>query len=170
MKQNIVLIGMMGCGKTTVGERLSEELGMPFIDTDTLIEETYGPIPELFEKKGEEFFRDAETRIVSEVASREGVIISTGGGVVLREENVIALRKNGVLIFLDRPLKLIAENIDCSGRPLLKNGPGALFEIMEKRYPLYKAYCDYHVVSGNDISHTVRTIIELLKNDGVISP
>ncbi|NLW02799.1 MAG: shikimate kinase [Clostridiaceae bacterium] len=169
MKQNIVLIGMMGCGKTTVGKRLSEQLNMPFIDTDVLIEETYGPIPKLFER-GEDYFRDAESKIISEIASFEGAVISTGGGVVLREENVKALKEKGFLIFIDRPVHLIAESIDFKGRPLLSNGPEILHELMEKRYPLYKAYCDYHVVSDNDISRTVRTIIEILKNDGVISP
>ncbi|HOQ76127.1 MAG TPA: shikimate kinase [Thermoclostridium sp.] len=169
MKQNIVLIGMMGSGKTSVGKRLSQELNMPFIDTDTLIEEEYGPIPKLFEM-GEECFRDAESKIISRVSSLEGAIISTGGGAVLRDENVKALRNNGVLVFIDRPVHFIAENIDCSCRPLLKNGPEALHELMEKRLPIYKACCDYHVVSDNDISNTVLTIIELLKNDGVIRP
>ena len=134
MKQNIVLIGMMGCGKTTVGKRLSEQLNMPFIDTDVLIEETYGPIPKLFER-GEDYFRDAESKIISEIASFEGAVISTGGGVVLREENVKALKEKGFLIFIDRPVHLIAESIDFKGRPLLSNGPEILHELMEKRYP-----------------------------------
>lgn len=166
--KNIVLIGIMGCGKTTVAKRLSSELGWPFVDTDALIEKTYGPIPKLFEK-GEGFFRDAESRIVSQIASLDGTIISTGGGVVLREENVKALKKNGVLIFIDRPVRLIAESIDCSGRPLLKDGPGALYKLAERRYPLYQACCDYHVVSNKDVSHTVRAIMEILKKDGFIN-
>jgi len=61
------------------------------------------------------------------------------------------------------------DSIDCEGRPPLKNGPEALYELMEKRYPLYKAFCDYHVVSDNNLSHTIQTIMEILKNDGVIS-
>lgn len=169
MKRNIVLIGLTGCGKTTVGERLSHELGMPLVDTDALIEETYGPIPELFEN-GEEYFREAESKIVSRIASLDGVIISTGGGVVLREGNIRELKKNGVIFFIDRPVAYIAESIDCSGRPLLKNGPQVLHELAEKRYPLYKAFCDYHVVSDNNLSNTVNTILEILRRDGFIAP
>lgn len=167
--KNIVLIGIMGSGKTTVAEALSRELDMPFLDTDALVERTYGPIPGLFER-GEDCFRDAESRIISQIADLEGTIISTGGGVVLREENIRALKKNGVIFFIDRPVRLIAESIDCSGRPLLKNGPQALYELMEKRFPLYKACCDYHVISDRDLAHTVQTIMEILKNDGFITP
>ena len=168
MKKNIVLIGMMGCGKTTVAERLSQELNRPFMDTDALIEEAYGPIPKLFER-GEDCFRDAESRIVSQIANHEGAIISTGGGVVLWAENIKPLKKRGVLFFIVRAIHLIFGSIDCEGRPPLKNWPEALYELMEKRYPLYKAFCDYHVVSDNNLSHTIQTIMEILKNDGVIS-
>lgn len=118
MKQNIVLIGMMGCGKTTVGKRLSEQLNMPFIDTDVLIEETYGPIPKLFER-GEDYFRDAESKIISEIASFEGAVISTGGGVVLREENVKALKEKGFLIFIDRPVDKYEEAFFLQGLNIL---------------------------------------------------
>jgi len=169
MKQNIVLTGMSGCGKTTVGEQLARELGMPFMDTDAMIEEMYGPIPELFEK-GEEFFRNAESRIVSRVSSLEGVIIATGGGVVLREKNIRLLKKNGIIIFIDRPAAYIAESIDFSKRPLLKGGPEALYELSEKRHPLYMACCDYRVVSDNDLSHTVNAILEILRDCGFITP
>jgi len=167
--RNIVLIGIMGCGKTTVAERLSQELKMPFMDTDALIEKEYGPISRLFER-GEEYFRKVESQSVSRVSSMEGVIISTGGGVVLREENVRSLKQNGIIIFIDRPVHFIVNSIDCSNRPLLKNGPEALYALAEKRYPIYKACCDYHVVSDNDLSHTVQRIMEILMKEGFINP
>ncbi|HOK42608.1 MAG TPA: shikimate kinase [Thermoclostridium caenicola] len=167
--KNIVLIGIMGCGKTTVAERLGEELKRPVLDTDALIEKDFGPIPKLFEQ-GEDYFREVESQIISRVSALEGVIISTGGGAVLREENVKALKKNGIIIFIDRPVDFIVKDIDCSGRPLLKNGPEALRSLAEKRYPIYKACCDYHVVSDNDLSHTIQRIVEILRKDGFIGP
>ena len=165
---NIVLTGIMGSGKTTVGKLLSEKLNMAFVDTDELIENKYGKIPELFEK-GEEYFRKLEHDVVLEVSEMEGVVIATGGGVVKRKDNVDALKRKGVIFFLDRPLDDILSDIKTSSRPLLKNGKGKLVEIYNERYQLYKATCDVHVknTSGPEeaVADIIKTWIKLGKSD-----
>lgn len=135
-KSNIVLIGMPGCGKTTVGRLLSEQLGMPLVDTDEeIVKRTGCAIPKLFEQRGEAGFRDEESAVVREVSARQGVIIATGGGAVLRPENVRFLKGNGRLYFLDRPLEALVATAD---RPL-----SADREALEKRYrERYGRYCD----------------------------
>lgn len=135
-KRNIVLIGMPASGKTTVGTILSKNLGMPLIDTDSEICKFTGrAIPEIFAESGEAGFRDIEAQIIKEVSARQGVIISTGGGAILRRENTELLRENGRIYFLDRPLELLITTDD---RPLSSNRAD-----LEKRYnERYDIYCD----------------------------
>ena len=135
-KENVVLIGMPGSGKSTVGVLLAERLGRPMCDTDTLIIERTGrAIPEIFATDGECVFRDLESHVIAElVAERTGHIIATGGGAILRDENVTELRRNGRLYFLDRPL---SELLPTEDRPL-----SASKEAIEKRYgERYDRYC-----------------------------
>jgi shikimate dehydrogenase len=135
-KENPVLIGMPGCGKTTVGNLLAKQKGRVLLDTDELIVQAAGlPIPEIFERYGEAYFRDLETHVIRNlVADRTGVVIATGGGVVLRKENVDALRRNGRLYFLDRAPK---DLIPTEDRPL-----SSTIEAMELRYrERYAKYC-----------------------------
>lgn len=135
-KENAVLIGMPGCGKTTIGKALAERLGKKFIDTDDEITHTAGKTPaQIITEQGEAAFRDIESRVISEVSAVQGAVIATGGGAVLRKENISALRENGEILFLDRPLEQLAVTFD---RPLSQNR-----ELLEKRYaeryPLYIA-------------------------------
>ena len=105
-KENIVLTGMPGSGKTTVGRLLAEELGRPYLDVDTLIREKTGMAPgEIIATQGEPAFRDVETEVIRGVAERNGCVIATGGGAILRRENVDLLRRNGRIFFLDRPVE-----------------------------------------------------------------
>ncbi len=143
-KENIVLIGMPGCGKSTVGKRLAEQLGRPLIDTDEVICARYGKTPaEIIEADGERAFRDLESAVIrEEIASHNGCIIATGGGAILRDENVKNLRKNGRLFFLDRPLEMLVASDD---RPLSKDRA-----LLERRYAeRYDRYCQIadHMVS-----------------------
>ncbi len=104
---NVVITGFMCSGKTSVGKKLAEKLNFDFLDTDDLIENKVGMrITEIFEKYGEPYFRELETQIIKEVSEKDKLVISTGGGVVLREENVNNLRKNGVIINLVANLRL----------------------------------------------------------------
>ena len=156
-KQNIVLVGMPGSGKTTVGKKLAEKLKRKFFDTDIIITEKEGSTPaDIIRTKGEEVFRDIESTVCRELASEQGVIISTGGGAILRKENVLNLKKNGLLFFIDRPLEAIKPTKD---RPL-SSSEDKLRQVYEYRYPIYTRETDYHIVSDNIIEHTIDKILE----------
>lgn len=120
--RNVVLIGFMGAGKTAVGKSLAQHLSSSFIDTDHLIEKRTGKqIKEIFAEQGEEAFRKLETETVKEVSEKEDQVIAVGGGAVLREENVQALKKNGVLVYLKADLAILFERTKgTQKRPLLE--------------------------------------------------
>ncbi len=156
--ENIVLVGMPGSGKSTLGRLLSEKLGREFIDTDTLIEEKYGKIPEIFEKHGEGYFRHLESEAVFEASIKQGKIIATGGGAVLREENRRYLHHNGKVIFLNRDINALPTD----GRPLSRDIQ-ALEQMYEKRLPLYRQTCDYELNMQNDISENLNKLLKIIK-------
>ncbi|GFR36414.1 shikimate kinase [Thermobrachium celere] len=107
---NIVLIGMPGCGKTTIGVKLAEKLGIPFFDTDMLIEKIYNEtIPEMF-KKGEEYFRLRESQVVELVSNKDCCVISTGGGVILNDNNIKNLKRRGVIFFYKQRFRCHNQN------------------------------------------------------------
>ena len=158
-KQNIVLIGMPGSGKTTVGKVLSRVLGKDFLDTDKIIEEKYGSAPsEIIREKGEQAFRDIESQVCLELQNKTGAVIATGGGAILREENVSALKKNGVLIFLDRKFENIRPTRD---RPL-SDSKDKLAEVFKTRYPIYCGAADIHIRSSENVRRTVDGILRAL--------
>jgi shikimate dehydrogenase len=135
-KQSIVLIGMPSSGKSTVGRILAKRLGRTFFDTDVLIEENEGmSIPEIFERYGEKGFRDIECAAVRAVADKTSAVIATGGGVILKKENLDALRENGKLIFIDRPLSQLIPTPD---RPL-SSTPEAVTKRYNERIDIYKS-------------------------------
>lgn len=161
IKKNIVLIGMPGCGKTTIGMELSKRLNVEFCDIDEYIVTTGGKsISEIFEK-GEEHFREIETKAVEEVSKTFPKIISTGGGAVKKARNIEILKKNGIIIFIDRPVENIASDVDIKSRPLLKDGVEKLYKLYEERYPLYEACCDYKVENIN-IEDCIKKVILML--------
>lgn len=136
--RNIVLIGMPGCGKTTIGRIISEKTGKKFVDLDEEIVKKAGKsIPEIFEEVGEPGFRDIETEVAAELGKQRGLVIATGGGAVLREENVYALKQNSLMIHIKRPLEELAMN----GRPLSKDIE-ALRKMETVRMPIYEAAAD----------------------------
>lgn len=154
--KNIILIGMPGCGKTTIGRVLADLLGRPFIDCDEQIIKTAGcSIPDIFEQRGEAGFRALETQITARFAKESGLVIATGGGVVTRAANHDLLRQNAFIIHLERTLN----ELDITGRPLsLKNN---LEEMASVRMPMYQALADF-TVSVQDARQTAQEIVHLL--------
>lgn len=135
--QNIALIGMPGCGKTTVGRALADLLGRPFYDADEQIEARAGrKIPDIFAQDGEAAFRKLETEVLAELSRQSGAVIATGGGVVTCEENRDLLRQNSTIVWLQRDL----HSLPLAGRPVSQSRP--LNELAAERMPLYRAWCD----------------------------
>lgn len=160
MKDKVVIIGMPGSGKTTIGKILGRELDLKFYDMDEYIQErTSKSILELFED-GEDYFRNIETDMCRELSKEKNVLISTGGGVVKKKENIDVLKKDALIIFLDRPVEKILEDVDVSKRPLLKDGKERIINLYNERYELYKKYADEIVVNDADMIE----VIERLKN------
>ena len=142
---NLVLIGMPGSGKSTVGKILSRMLCMPLADTDALVEQTAGKtIPELFAQEGETAFRDRETAAARQAASLDNTVIATGGGIILRPENMAALSATGLVFFRDRDLADILW-VDHMGRPLVGSDPDKLRLLYTQRIELYRKYAQYTI-------------------------
>ncbi|MGC9046276.1 MAG: shikimate kinase [Thermodesulfovibrio sp.] len=140
--KNIVLIGFMGTGKSSVGKILSKKLGFKFIDVDKVIEKTTGmKISEIFSRFGEPCFRDIESEVINLITQKNRQVIATGGGVVLREENMKKLKENGVIFCLKASENVIFERVKhCKDRPLLQveNPEKRIKELLEKRKHLYE--------------------------------
>ncbi|MBI2486602.1 MAG: shikimate kinase [Deltaproteobacteria bacterium] len=140
--KNIFLIGFMGAGKTSVARMLAKKLQLSFCDLDETIEKELGmKIPEIFSTYGEDFFRDAESKVLRSVAQRERQVIATGGGVVLREENWEVMEKKGVTIYLKAPAVVLYNRVkDNTSRPLLQveNPFDKVKELLSKRMSLYE--------------------------------
>lgn len=141
MTKNIVLTGLMGSGKTTVGKKLAAKLNMKFTDTDELIvKKAQKSINQIFADDGEKFFRDLESEIIKEVSNQENLVISTGGGAVIKEENINNLKKNGILFYLFAPAEELFIRIkDDNQRPLIKteNPLKTLKNLLEAREKFY---------------------------------
>ncbi len=158
-KQNTVLIGMPSCGKSTVGRRIAELTGRRFIDTDELITKAAGyDIPTIFRERGEAGFRKIECEAVAEAAKESGAVIATGGGAVLNAENLRALRQNGVICFIDRPLSMLGGTPD---RPLAQNDR-ALAALYARRYPIYTSAADVSIPGDGTVEETAQKLISRL--------
>ncbi len=158
-KENIVLIGMPSCGKSTVGQRLAKALGREFYDSDKEILPYLGmPINDYFESKGEALFREFERNVIYELSKKSGCVIATGGGVPLFSENMERLRRNGIVVFLDRsPEKLLAT----PDRPL-SSDPEKLMKRYRERYSIYCKEADIHIPADKGINEVLDEVIKNL--------
>ena len=155
--ENIILIGMPGCGKTTVGKLLAAETGKEFVDADEKIVELAGKsIPAIFAEDGEEVFRALETKVLTELGKRSGLVIATGGGCVTKECNYPLLHQNGTIFYLQRD----PDKLPIDGRPLSQAGD--LARMYETRRPMYEAFADHEIDNNGSIADTLRSIGELL--------
>ena len=154
---NIILVGMPGCGKTTVGNLLASHYGRKLVDTDELIVKKAGKsIPEIFAEQGETGFRKIEAEIIKEVGKEKEPVIATGGGVIVTPENFDALRQNGTVIFINRNIDVLPTD----GRPLSQKND--LNEMFKKRLPLYRKICHFEVDGNGTPREVVERIEKLL--------
>lgn len=152
--ENLILIGMPGCGKSTIGQKLAQRLGRSFVDTDVDIVDKVGNIPAYFVEFGESQFRLVETEVLARVCKESGRVIATGGGCVTREENYNLLHQNGTIIWIQRPL----EELSSEGRPLSqRDGVEALYQ---QRKGLYERFADVIVENRGDVEDVVEGILK----------
>ncbi|MDH5544864.1 MAG: shikimate kinase AroK [Gammaproteobacteria bacterium] len=168
-KKNIILVGPMGAGKTTIGIQLAKQLDREFIDSDREIEKRTGAtIPLIFELEGEEGFRKREASVISELVQMQNIVLATGGGAVLRQENREALSRGGLVIYLKSDVEQLFERTSKDkSRPLLQTDDPKrkLTEILHQREPLYEAIADLVVKTGdNSVKSVVDRICKLLKS------
>jgi len=160
---NIILIGLSGCGKTCLGNIISKEEEINFIDLDEYIEEKNNiTIKDMF-NISEEFFRDRETEAAKEVSKLENTLIATGGGVIKRKENMDALGRSGCIIFIDRKPEKIIETLDISNRPLLKEGKEKIYDLHKERYKLYKKYAHITIDNNGSKEKAINIIKDIIK-------
>jgi shikimate kinase len=170
--KSIVLIGMMGAGKSSVGRLLQRRLGLDRFDTDEIVSKQFGiSIPEIFAKHGEEKFREAETQALRELAGKAAAIVVTGGGIVLRDENVDLLKQMGTVVWLEAAEETLLERASRRGnRPLLQteNPRAALSQLLTARTPLYATAADMRVETTKLTHDEVADIIlaEIEKRNG----
>ncbi len=151
----IVLVGLMGAGKSSVGRRLAEKLGLPFVDADQEIETAAGkPVSEIFADHGEDYFREGERKVIARLLGNGAQVLATGGGAYINEETRARIQQQGVSIWLKAPLQLLMKRVmKRQGRPLLQaTDPEAVMrELVEKRYPAY-GLADV-TVESRDVQH-----------------
>lgn len=162
MLNKLVFVGMMGCGKTTLASRISEKLKWRFVDVDTFIEENYKAIPEIFNQVGEAGFRQLETKCLAEVLEQAPDLISTGGGLVTRTENVVLLKQYDYkIVYIKVDFEVLVKRLEFQrdSRPLLKSSDWKkdLYDLIAEREPIYLSVAD-EIVKNNDDS--TETIIE----------
>ena len=156
---NISLIGMPGCGKSALGRGLALVLKRPFYDCDKRVERQSGmSVAQIFEKGAEGAFRELEVLCIRECAGFENAVIATGGGAVLDGRNMEALKENGVIVFINRPIEYILKDIETQNRPLLKGGKERLRLLYDQRLPLYKKYADIEILNDSTKDDALKRI------------
>lgn len=163
--RSLVLVGLMGAGKSSVGRRLAQAIGFDFVDADTEIEKAAGAtIPEIFAEHGEAAFRDGERKVIARLLGQKRIVLATGGGAYMNPETRRRIAASGISIWLKADLDVLVRRCARRGhRPLLQNGDirGTLARLMEERYPVY-AEADITVISS-DVPHE-EVVDEILRH------
>lgn len=161
---NIYLTGIMSCGKTVKGKRVARSLGWEFVDADDYIEKISGRTVKQLFAEGEHVFRKWESRAMYELSLRKNTVVATGGGAILKDENVSAMKLSGIIVLIERKIEDILNGINTDTRPLLKEGKDKLVNIYESRKDRYYSTCDVVVKSYEyDIYKTVKDIVKVIK-------
>ena len=165
LDRHIFMIGMQGCGKSSLGKRVARETGLPFADTDTWVAQSAGcTVNEFFEQFGEEAFRRAETRVLAALTRARPMIISTGGGTVMNPVNRHIMRSWGRIVLIDRPLEDILGDIKLDRRPTLRDGGLAEVErVYRERIPVYRELADITLRNDQGYHMAVYTLSRLVK-------
>lgn len=168
-KKNIFLIGFMGCGKSTMAKLLAEELGMTLVEMDETIEREEGrTINEIFATDGENYFRDVESQLIVRIADEGGMVVSSGGGAILREENVANMKKNGMVIYFSATPETIYQRVkNSTNRPLLNGNMNVEYitQLMEKRIARYEKAADKTIiVDEKEKPQVLEEMLELIDN------
>ncbi|MBQ4465810.1 MAG: shikimate kinase [Oscillospiraceae bacterium] len=160
----IFLCGFMGCGKSTIGQKLAKKLNVPFTDMDEYIEQQAGKtIPEIFAQEGEEHFRDLETGAVRDLSEREGVI-ACGGGAMLRDINAKIAAEHGIVLFLDVPFRTCYLRIANTDRPIVRRSSRQeLYNLYRKRRGVYRRHSTHQIDAGQSATVMVQKITALLE-------
>ena len=152
--ENIVFVGMPGCGKSTIGKLIAQQLEKRFVDTDEEIVKLTGmSIPEIFKQFGESQFRQYETTVLKELGKQSGLVIATGGGCVTRAENHASLHQNGNIIWIQRDIAVLPVD----GRPLSQQNK--LHDLYQIRKPMYEVFSDHVVMNNGELQDTIRSVL-----------
>ncbi len=164
MDRHVFLIGMPGSGKSSLGKRLAGRLGVPYVDTDTVIAEMTGmTVQQIFDGPGEQAFRNAETNLLMYLADHSPSIVSTGGGMVMREENRLIMRNQGVIILIDRPLEDILSDIKLDRRPMLAlKGKDEVVRLYENRIDTYREVADAALDNSQGYTNGIMNLEKLV--------
>ena len=171
LKKTVYLCGFMGCGKSTLGFYASKKLSLPIVDSDYIVaKKEKQTITEIFASKGEEYFRNAETRVIRSLSFQSPRVVSLGGGAVLREKNVKFMKRRGLIVFIDTPFDVIFERVKRNDRrPLAASlDYNGLYELYEKRKDLYLSAADVILCPKDTVRDTYEEFIRLLKGKNAI--
>lgn len=164
LKLHIFLVGMAGAGKTSLGKKIAQNLGIEFVDTDQRISEIFGmSIGEIFSSFGEELFRNAETGVLADLVSRPPCIVSTGGGMCNLPENVAIMRNHGVIVHIDRPIDQIISDIRMEKRPNLAGGSHEdVIDLYNRRIGYYRNCADYRLDNSKGYLTGVQNLFSIV--------
>ena len=164
-ERHIFLIGMQGCGKSSLGKRVARETGLAFADTDAIVAASAGcSVNEFFERYGEETFRRAETGALCRLSRAKPMIVSTGGGIILNPVNRHIMRAWGTIVLIDRPLEEILTDIKLDRRPTLRGGGLAEVErVYRERIPVYRGLADITVRNDQGYHMAVYSLVRLIR-------